>query len=93
MQVTQSDIKNLADLARIEMTESEMGGLAHDFDSILAYVDQINQVDLPEISAKPELSNVARIDGNSTESGTYSDKMIVDAPDSQDGFYKVPKIL
>ena len=35
------DIKKLADLARIDMSDEEMEGMAKDFDPILAYVGQV----------------------------------------------------
>ena len=38
-----ADIKKLADMARIEMSEEEMTSLAHDFEPILAYVGQIKE--------------------------------------------------
>lgn len=93
MSINQKDVKNLADLARIEITEAETKDLAWDFAAILAYVDQVNQVQLPEVSEKPLQVNVTHADENPTDSGTYSEKMIAGAPDAQDGFYKVQKIL
>ncbi len=91
--ITKDEIKNLSGLARIEMTDVEMDAMAHDFRSILAYVDQVNQVQLPDVSEKPLQVNVTHADENPTDSGTYSGKMIAGAPDAQDGFYKVQKIL
>ena len=80
-------------LARIEMSDQEMDAMAHDFDSILGYVDQINKVSVSDVSDMPLQTNVIHTDENVYAPGTYSDKMLADAPDSQDGFYKVPKIL
>lgn len=91
--ITKDEIKNLAGLARIEMTDAEMDAMAADFGSILAYVDQVNQAQLPEVSEKPLQVNVTHADENPTDSETYSEKMIAGAPDAQDGFYKVQKIL
>ena len=91
--ITRDEIKNLAGLARIEMTDAEMDAMAHDFEAILGYVDQVNQVVLPEVSEKPLRLNVTRADENATASETYSGKMLAGAPDAQDGFYKVQKIL
>jgi len=99
------EIKKLADLARIDMSEEEMKEIAKDFDSILAYVGQVQEVKL--ISArqgldegldekKPEdyfLHNVMREDIVTNKKGEYTEKILKDAPDTQDGFLKVKQIL
>lgn len=93
MSITRDEIKNLATLARIEMTDAEMDGMVHDFESILGYVDQVNQVELPEVAEKPSLVNITHEDTGVYEPGTFSDSLIAAAPVAQDGFYKVQKIL
>lgn len=93
MLITRKGIEDLAGLARIEMPDAEMDAMAADFGSILGYVDQVNQTKLPEVSEKPLQVNVTHADENITPSETYSGKMLAGAPDSQDGFYKVQKIL
>ena len=42
--ISKDDIKKLADLARIEIEDSELEGLAKEVDSILGYVGQIKSV-------------------------------------------------
>jgi aspartyl-tRNA(Asn)/glutamyl-tRNA(Gln) amidotransferase subunit C len=91
--MTTDEIKALAHLARIAVTDEEVAGFAQDLDSILGYVAQINAVDVSSIESVPLQSNVARPDQNPHESGQYVETLLAGAPDSQDGFYKVPKIL
>ncbi len=91
--ITVDEIKNLAHLARVEVTEEEAEMYAKDFESILEYVDQINSVDVSGVDAKPLEVNVAREDKDPTASDTNRDALLAQAPESQDGFYKVPKIL
>jgi len=99
------EIKKLANLARIDMSEEEMKEIAKDFDSILAYVGQVKEAksisarqDLDEVSdeKKPEdyfLHNVMREDVVTNKSGEYTEKILKDATDTQDGFLKVKQIL
>jgi len=94
------EIKKLADLARIDMSEEEMKEIAKDFDSILAYVGQVQEVSsrtvLEEESKKSEdyfLHNVMREDVVTNKKGEYTEKILKDAPDTQDGFLKVKQIL
>jgi len=96
------DVKKLADLARIDMSEEEMQEIAKDFDPILAYVGQVQEAskliserqDLEE--KKPEdyfLHNVMREDVVTNNRAQFTDKIIAEMPDTQDGFLKVKQIL
>lgn len=91
--ITVDEIKNLAHLARIEVTDQEAEMYAKDFESILGYVDQINQADISSIEISQLEVNIAREDHNPTVAGQNKDALVAQAPESQDGFYRVPKIL
>ncbi len=87
------DLKNLANLARIEFSDEELTKIGADFASILGYVEQINNADISEITTTELQTNIVRVDENPHTPGMYRDVMLTDAPAAQDGFYKVPKIL
>lgn len=92
------NIKKLADLARIDMSEEEMKEIAKSFDSILAYVGQVKEVSADKDLEKkrPEdyfLHNVMRDDVVTNKRGEYTDKITAEMPDTQDGFLKVKQIL
>lgn len=91
--MTHDDIKQLAHLARVEVTDTEVEGYMKDFDAILGYVNQINEVNLAEVQPAHLQENVARADAHPHAAGQSVEQMLADAPGSQDGFYKVPKIL
>ena len=97
-----ADVKKLADLARIDMEEKEMEEIAKDFDAILAYVGQIKEASklIPgeqDISMKkPEdyfLHNIMREDVAVNSRGEYTERIISEMPDTQDGYLKVKQIL
>ncbi|OGJ03220.1 hypothetical protein A3G06_00815 [Candidatus Nomurabacteria bacterium RIFCSPLOWO2_12_FULL_46_14] len=88
------DVERLAELARIELTEEEKESLLRDFDSILAYVKQIEEVPInsegnPEAE---EARNVLRED-EPLNRDFSKESIISQFPDSRDGFLKVKKIL
>jgi len=87
------DIKKLANMARVDMSEEELIKMANEFDPILAYVGQVGEVKQSE--AKPDylLQNIMREDIVTNPAGEYTDKIIEQMPDSQDGFLKVKQIL
>jgi aspartyl-tRNA(Asn)/glutamyl-tRNA(Gln) amidotransferase subunit C len=92
------EIKKLADMARIDMSENEMKEIAKDFDSILAYVGQVQEFSARQGLAekKPEdysLHNVMREDIVTNKRGEYTERIVGEMPDTQDGFLKVKQIL
>ena len=91
--ITTDEIKKLAHLGRIEVTDAEVAQYAKDFEAILGYVDQVNQVSVSDIQTAHVQVNIAREDANPHIPGQFVETMLADAPASQDGFYKVPKIL
>ncbi|MEK7101891.1 MAG: Asp-tRNA(Asn)/Glu-tRNA(Gln) amidotransferase subunit GatC [Patescibacteria group bacterium] len=62
---TTEEVKKLAALARIRIEDSELEKFTSEFDAILAYVGQLEKLDLPTGSEreKPLLHNVMREDG------------------------------
>lgn len=91
--ITYEEIRNLAHLARIAVTDEEVASYAKDFESILGYVDQINDVDVSEISTQPLQINVARLDEHPNDENSATQRLLANAPATQDGYYKMPKIL
>ncbi len=98
MSLSIKDVENLAELAKLELTQEEKESLLHDMDSILGYVKQIERPSAEvdgsiELSSEaPRIYNVWRED--ILEPREFSKELIVEQfPDSQDGFLKVKKIL
>lgn len=89
------DIKKLAELARVDMSDEEMTEMANDFDGILAYVGQVEDAVklIPEHEVDFDLSNVAREDVQTNRGGEYTSKIIAEFPDQKNGYLKVKQIL
>lgn len=86
------DVENLANLARIELTEEEKKAILKDMGGILDYVKQIEQVEVDDVAGDYNLKNVWREDEIIPHD--FDKDIITDQfPDSQDGFLKVKKIL
>ena len=93
-----NEVKKLADLARIDMSEKEMEEIAKDFGSILAYVGQVQEVSEGIINngKKAEdyfMRNVTREDVVENSNEERTDKILANVPDTQDRFIKVRKIM
>jgi len=97
--MTLEEIKKLAELARIEMTEEKMLSMAGDFDPILAYVGQIQEANISiDSSSSPRsdlggMENVVREDLVTNEPGSYSKDILDEIPETEKGYLKVKQIL
>lgn len=88
------EVKKVAQLARIELTQSEVEKFQKDLTSILDYVEELKQVDtdgLEIVSSVTGLENVQRED--KAVSVDYQEDIIDNAPERKDRYYKVKSIL
>jgi len=92
---TVEEVKKLAALARIKIGEEELGKFTSEFDAILAYVGQLEKLDLPQGRGgeKPTLRNVMREDGEPHATGAYTQKLVEQFPARQGDALSVKQIL
>lgn len=98
MPITQDDVKKIAALAHLEITEEELRTLAPQVASIVAYVEQLNELDTSEVepaigglTEEGEETNSARDDATAPSLGQ---RLALDqAPDPAHGHFRVPRVL
>jgi aspartyl-tRNA(Asn)/glutamyl-tRNA(Gln) amidotransferase subunit C len=78
---TKADIRALAHLARLELSDEEVARLEGELPAILGFVEKIQKVsaELPK-AVSPKHRNVMRDDENPHESGMYSETLLSAAP-------------
>lgn len=93
--MNKEEIHTLADLSRINLTESEIESYAKDFQGILGYIDTLATVTIDERVQDQKSPNInyLREDDNSYVSGEFSKELLMAAPDTEGQFIKVQKIL
>ncbi len=74
------DVRALADLARLEVSDAELAKLEKEIPSILSFVETIQKVDISKASHDTSLRNVMRADEGAHESGKYTEALISAAP-------------
>lgn len=92
--LTREEVQKIAQLARIELTESELQKFQKDLSTILDYVDALQKVDtqdLPPASDITGLENVFREDV--AVMAENREELTANAPETKDGYYKVKAIL
>jgi aspartyl-tRNA(Asn)/glutamyl-tRNA(Gln) amidotransferase subunit C len=62
MKVTDKDVAYVADLANLELTEPERAGMLRDLNSILGYVDRLNELDTSDVPPMAQVSDRYGVD-------------------------------
>jgi aspartyl-tRNA(Asn)/glutamyl-tRNA(Gln) amidotransferase subunit C len=57
MKVTEKDVTKVADLANLELTPEERTGMVRDLNSILDYVDRLNELDTSNVPPMAQVSD------------------------------------
>ena len=98
--LTRDDVNNLANLARIALSEEEKDKLQKDMESILGYVSELQKAPTPSDSEterqNPEnyhLKNVMRDDDGTFESGLNTETILSQAPKRKGDYFVTKKIL
>lgn len=93
---TTEEVKKLAALARISIDESELETFTKELDAIIAYVETVSTVEVPQgvaLRDKPLLRNVMREDGEPHASGTYTGKLVEQFPAKEGNLLSVKQII
>lgn len=92
---TREEVQKLAALARISIHDSELDKFTKEFDAILAYVGQLEKLEIEESDSdsKAALRNVMRADGVPHEDGLYTQKIVNAFPDKDGNALAVKQII
>ena len=86
--VDAEEVQHVADLARVDLDDSDADEFAAQFADILDYFAALDEV--PAVDSDPELVNVMRAD--EVEDGLSQDEALRNAPETEDGFFKGPSV-
>jgi aspartyl-tRNA(Asn)/glutamyl-tRNA(Gln) amidotransferase subunit C len=92
--IKREDVEYLSKLARIELKEEEKIKFEKDLEKILEYVSKLNEVNTENIPPSYHvlpIKNVFRED--IPEKSTQKKEILKNAPDRDENFFKVPRII
>ena len=72
MKVTEKDVAYVADLANVELTEEERKGMLRDLNSILEYVDRLNELDTSDVPPMAQVSDRYGVDESKQGSARFA---------------------
>ena len=94
MSVDQDAVRRIAKLARIALEEERVESMMHELNGILAWVEQLKEVDVTNVP--PMTSVVAqqlKMREDVVTEGGNADALMANAPQADDHFFVVPKVL
>jgi len=94
MSVTNEQVRHIARLARIAMSDEEIERLAPELNNILGWVEQLAEVDTAGIEPLTAVIDLKlRLRDDEITDGDIRDEVLANAPDAQHGFFAVPKVI
>ena len=72
MKVTEENVAYVAELANLELTDDERRGILRDLNSILEYVDRLNELDTSDVPPMAQVSDRYGVDEAKQGSGRFA---------------------
>jgi aspartyl-tRNA(Asn)/glutamyl-tRNA(Gln) amidotransferase subunit C len=97
VKITEQEVRYVADLANLKLTDQEIGRLSKDLDEILTHIDTLNELDTSNVEP------MAQVLYDAEETATLREDQerpclgnvaaLANAPLAGSGYYKVPKVI
>ena len=97
MKITEKEVRYVADLANLSLTDEEIRRYCADLDEILAYVEQLNQVDTYQVEPMAQViypaGETATLRDDRVAPAFSSEAALGSAPLAGADQFKVPKVF
>ena len=91
MSVSPEQVRHIAKLARIAMSDQELERLVPELNNILGWVEQLGEVDTDGVEPLTAvIDNELRLRDDVVNDGDCRDDVLKNAPEAQHGFFAVP---
>ncbi len=94
MALDHATVRRIATLARIRVEENEVAALRNDLNGILAWIEQLNEVDVSGVAPLTGAASMAlAMRPDVVTDGGYPDQILANAPERIGDFFAVPKVV
>lgn len=92
--LTQEEVRKIATLARIALSDAEVEKFQKDLSAVLDYVAELNQVPIEEVAEVSQVTGLVNVQRKDVAVvSAHRDAILGQAPETKDGFFKVKAIL
>ena len=94
MSVDETTVRRVAKLARVRITDEEATTLQGELNVILGWIEQLNEVDVEGVAPMTSVVEVSpRLREDVINDGGIAERIVANAPASEDHFFMVPKVV
>ena len=94
MSVDAADVRRIAHLARISLDESRVEPMRAEINGILGWIEQLEEVNVEGVEPMTSVMPMKlRMRKDEVTDGGYPDKVLSNAPNADDNFFVVPKVV
>jgi aspartyl-tRNA(Asn)/glutamyl-tRNA(Gln) amidotransferase subunit C len=94
MSIEKETVEYVAHLARIELMPDELEKLSRQLDVIIDFIDTLKKVDVASIAPTSHILPIQNVTREDEPTGSLPiEKVLVNAPLRQNGFFVVPKVI
>ena len=94
MSIDRATAAKVAKLARIRVEDADLPALADEFNAILGFIEQLQELDVDDVEPMVSVTpmRLKRREDEVTD-GNQQAKVLSNAPDAREGFFAVPKVV
>jgi aspartyl-tRNA(Asn)/glutamyl-tRNA(Gln) amidotransferase subunit C len=94
MSVSPDQVRHIANLARIAMSDEEIERLVPELNNILGWVEQLGEVNTDGVEPLATvIEQKLRLRDDEVTDGDCREEILANAPDAEHGFFAVPKVI
>ena len=94
MSVSPEQVRHIAKLARIAMSDEELERLVPELNNILGWVEQLGEVNTDGVEPLTAvIDQKLRLRDDVVDDGDIRQDVLANAPEAQHGFFAVPKVI
>jgi len=94
MPIDKNQVKKVAKLSRISLEDNKIDSLSKDLDSILTFVEKLNELDTKEIKTLKSIADKTLEARNDiVDDGKIKDDILKNSPEKNEDFLIVPKVI
>jgi aspartyl-tRNA(Asn)/glutamyl-tRNA(Gln) amidotransferase subunit C len=94
MSLSEHDVRHVAMLARLALTDAEVEAMRNDLNSILGHIDEIQRLELSDVAQMAHAINVVNVTRPDVVAPSFSqDVAVMNAPQAENGAFVIPQIV
>ena len=97
MKLTDTEVRYVADLANLRLSDEEVSRMSHDLGEILTHIEQLNELDTTSVEPMAQVlyqaDETATLREDFPRACLTNAETLANAPASGAGYFKVPKVI